>query len=282
VPPTRTLAIVQFRRLLAKLKRIAGGRASRRRTPEGIRIYAVGDIHGRADLLRALLELIAADAREAPAVRKLLIYLGDYVDRGRESREVIELLLAGPPPGFEAVHLKGNHEAALLHFLEAPGFGHEWRHFGGLETLQSYGVTDLGARLADAGFDRARDQFAALLPEAHRKFLEGLELSVCLGDYLFVHAGVRPGVALEDQREEDLLWIRDEFTRWSGSFGKVVVHGHSVTERPEFEPNRINVDTGAYMTNHLTCAVLDGAQRAFLQTGLAPVSGRAPGPRGPG
>lgn len=256
-----------FRRALARLRGATIGRDLRPRTPGGVRIYAVGDIHGCADLLGSLLELIVADAREAPAARKILIYLGDYVDRGRESREVIDRLLEGPPPGFEVVYLKGNHEEALLHFLEDADFVREWRHFGGLETLQSYGVTDLAARLVDEGFDRARDQFEALLPEAHREFLERLELSVCLGDYLFVHAGVRPGVSLEDQREEDLLWIRDEFTNWSGSFGKVVVHGHSSSEAPELEPNRINVDTGAYMTNHLTCVVLDGEQQAFLQTG---------------
>jgi len=268
--PSRIIALVLasiFQSIKTRLGQSSASPRSQPSSPEGLRIYAIGDIHGRADLLRTLLGLIVADAEGASAGRKLLIYLGDYVDRGGGSREVLELLLAGPPPGFEARYLKGNHEEALLHFLQEPDFGREWRHYGGLETLASYGVTGLGARLGDEGFEQARDQFEALLPESHRAFFEGLEISVGLGDYFFVHAGVRPGVALEDQREEDLLWIRDEFTRWSGSFGKVVVHGHSISERPEHEPNRINVDTGAYMTNQLTCVVLDGVEQRFLQTG---------------
>ena len=253
--------------LLTRLRQAATSRDSRPRTPEGVRIYAVGDIHGRADLLRSLLDQIAVDVRTAGAPRKLLIYLGDYVDRGLESRQVIELLLRGPPAGFEVVYLKGNHEQALLRFLEDADFGAEWTHFGGLETLYSYGVTDLAARMDRESFCETRDQFEAFLPRTHRDFLGRLELSACLGDYFFVHAGVRPGVALEDQREEDLLAIRQDFTRSTASFGKVVVHGHSVREEPERHRNRINVDTGAYMTDHLTCVVLDGVEQRFLQTG---------------
>ncbi len=273
-----------FRGLQERLRRAATGRGSRPRTPEGLRIYAVGDIHGRADLLRRLLDRIAVDARTAPASRELLIYLGDYVDRGLESREVIELLLRGPPPGFDVIYLKGNHEEALLRFLEDARFGSEWRHFGGMETLSSYGVTDLAPRLDGEGFHVARDQFEALLPQSHRDFLGSLELTACFGDYFFVHAGVRPGVALEDQREEDLLGIREDFTGWTASFGKVVVHGHTLGEEPECHANRINVDTGAYMTNNLTCVVLEGVEQRFLQTGAMGIrpQGRAavPSPRG--
>jgi len=256
-----------LRQLFATLTGKPRGETFEARLPDGLRIYAIGDIHGRADLLRALLEMIASDARKAPAEKERLVYLGDYIDRGHESRQVIDLLLEGPPPGFEAIYLKGNHEEALLNFLQAPAFGYEWQHYGGLETLASYGVTGLGARLASEDFDEARDQFKAALPESHLGFLRALELSACFGDYFFAHAGVRPGVPLEEQLSEDLLWIRAEFTRWRGSFGKIVVHGHSVTEEPEFEPNRIGIDTGAYLTHRLTSVVLEGDKRRLLQTG---------------
>ena len=255
-----------LRRLFATRKGKPQGPTLDPRLPDGLRVYAVGDIHGRADLLRALLEKIASDARDAPAKKERLVYLGDYIDRGHESRQVIDVLLEGPPPGFEAIYLKGNHEETLLNFLQAPDFGYEWQHYGGLETLASYGVTGLGARLTSEDFNQARDQFEEALPESHFAFFQALELSACFGDYFFAHAGVRPGVSLENQLSEDLLWIRAEFTRWRGSFGKVVVHGHSVTEEPELEPNRIGIDTGAYLTHRLTSVVLEGAEQRFLQT----------------
>ena len=156
-----------LRQLLATLKGKPRDETFEARLPDGLRIYAIGDIHGRADLLRALLEMIASDARKAPAEKERLVYLGDYIDRGHESRQVIDLLLEGPPPGFEAIYLKGNHEEALLNFLQAPDFGYEWQHYGGLETLASYGVTGLGARLSSENFDEARDQFEAALPQSH-------------------------------------------------------------------------------------------------------------------
>ena len=258
-----------LRRLLEALKGGPSDQRSEARVPDGLQVYAIGDIHGRADLLGALLEKIAKDARKSPATKKRLVYLGDYIDRGHESRQVIDLLLEGPPPGFEAIYLKGNHEEALLNFLKAADFGYEWQHYGGLETLASYGVTGLGARLSSENFDEARDQFEAALPQSHLDFFRALDLSVCFGDYFFAHAGVRPGVPLEEQLPEDLLWIRADFTRWSADFGKVVVHGHSITEEPEFEPNRIGIDTGAYLTHRLTSVVLEGAEQRLLQTGGA-------------
>ncbi len=258
-----------LKQLLAKRKRNRRNPEWEPRLPDGLRVYAIGDIHGRVDLLRALLKKIENDSRKAPVGRKRLIYLGDYIDRGHKSREVVDLLLEGPPPGFEAIHLKGNHEEALLNFLETPGFGYEWQHYGGLETLASYGVTGLETRRASEDFDLARDQFEAKLPETHLAFFRTLELSACFGDYFFTHAGVRPGIPLEKQRPEDLLWIRTEFTQWRGRFEKVVVHGHSISEEPEFERSRIGIDTGAYLTHRLTSVVLEGSDRRLLQTGEA-------------
>ncbi len=258
-----------LKQLLAKRKKNRRNPEWEPRLPDGLRVYAIGDIHGRVDLLRALLEKIVDDSRKAPVERKQLIYLGDYIDRGHESRQVVDLLLEGPPSGFEAIHLKGNHEEALLNFLEAPDFGTEWQQYGGLETLASYGVSGLGTRRTSEDFDRACDQLEAKLPESHLEFFRTLELSACFGDYFFAHAGVRPGVPLEEQRPEDLLWIRTEFTQWRGRFEKVVVHGHSVSEEPEFERSRIGIDTGAYLTHRLTSVVLEGSDQRLLQTGGA-------------
>lgn len=235
--------------------------------PEGQRLYAIGDIHGRDDLLAELLGRIEEDARRAGPAQNILIYLGDYIDRGLQSQQVLERIVAGPPDGFEAIHLKGNHEAAMLEFLRDPAFGRTWKYYGGLETLHSYGIRELTLSDNPEDFERARKHFERALPEAHRRFLETLPLSVAFGDYFFVHAGVRPGVPLERQSEDDLLWIRDEFLESTASFGKVVVHGHTPREDVVFRTNRIGVDTGAYVTGVLTCVVLEGASRRLLQTG---------------
>lgn len=231
--------------------------------PAGLRIYAVGDVHGRADLLRRLLAQIAADAAGFKG-RCQLIFLGDYVDRGVDSRAVIDLLTGGLPTGFEANFLKGNHEAALLAFLKDSAIGPDWFSFGGGATLLSYGVApDLVQRGA---FELARQQLLERLPAAHLSFLNSLHLSVAFGDYVFVHAGIRPGVPLADQQEQDLLWIRDAFLGSNAAHGVLVVHGHTVTAEPELRPNRIGIDTGAYATGRLTALVLEGKERRFLRT----------------
>eukprot|EP00439_Symbiodinium_sp_Y106_P088261 s1_g797.t1 len=242
-----------------------GGSVENARVPDGMRIYAIGDIHGRDDLLEILLEKIVGDAASKEAARNCLIYLGDYVDRGLESCQVLDRLIAGPPAGFEAVYLKGNHEEALLQFLADAQFAKTWKYYGGLETLHSYGVTELTLSDDPLVFERARERFEAVLPDAHRKFLEKLQTSEVFGDYFFAHAGVRPGIALERQSEQDLLWIRDDFLSSNANFGKIVVHGHTPREQVEFKSNRIGVDTGAYMTNVLTALVLEGSDREMLQ-----------------
>jgi len=234
--------------------------------PAGSRLYAVGDIHGRADLLEALLEQVEADAARHPQAAKRLIYLGDYVDRGPASSAVIDLVLHDDPPGIEVVPLMGNHEEMMLRFLEDIAVARTWMMNGGDATLMSYGVEPPNMFAGTPRLLQAQQQFVERLPARHRSFLEGLATSHTEGDYLFVHAGVRPGVALDRQRTEDLLWIRDEFLDSDRDFGKVVVHGHSITLDPEFRANRIGIDTGAYRSGQLTCLVLEGTERTLLTT----------------
>lgn len=234
--------------------------------PAGSRLYAVGDIHGRADLLETLLQQIAGDGARHPEAAKRLIYLGDYVDRGPASSAVIDMVLNDGPPGFEVVPLMGNHEEMMLRFQEDLAVGRTWMMNGGDATLRSYGIEPPSMFAGTALFRHAQQQFAERLPAGHKTFLETLAVSHTEGDYLFVHAGVRAGVALDKQRTEDLLWIRDEFLESNRDFGKVVVHGHSISFDPELRPNRIGIDTGAYKSSQLTCLVLEGMSRQFLFT----------------
>lgn len=233
--------------------------------PPGTRVYAIGDIHGRADLLADLHRTILADAENAPE-RRVAIYLGDYVDRGLQSRLVLDTLLAEPLPGFECIHLKGNHEAALLDFLTDIRIGPGWMQFGGAATLMSYGARRVMSDAPESVFAAARKELAQGLPGDHLRFLESLPLRHEEGDYLFVHAGVRPGVPIARQTENDLLWIRNEFLDWREPFERIVVHGHTITEEPDVRVNRIGIDTGAFATGRLTCLVLQGSERRFLST----------------
>jgi serine/threonine protein phosphatase 1 len=233
------------------------------RLPGNMRAYAVGDIHGCARLLDIMHERIAEDAKDAPS-DKHIVYLGDYIDRGHDSKGVIDRVTKSVPAGFTAHYIKGNHDAALLDFLEDPETYRAWRSFGAADTLLSYHVRpplfdSEGQRIA------ARDALRKALPQDHLAFFRGLELKVTLGDYVFVHAGVRPGIPLEGQSEEDLLWIRDEFLSSTEPHGKVVVHGHTPLNAPVHTSNRISVDTGAYATGVLTCAMLEGTTCRFLQ-----------------
>lgn len=250
-------------------KTIAGGgrRGAKPRTPEGRRVYAVGDIHGRLDLLGDLHRLIQRDAAKAPdETTKVLIYLGDYVDRGPDSFGVVETLIYDPLEGFEIVHLKGNHEDFLLRFLDDATLGFDWMFNGGQETLESYDVGLYDRACGMATMESAQERFRAALPESHLAFFEGLERFHVEGDYVFVHAGIRPGVGLDEQSDEDLMWIRDEFLDSRADFGHVVVHGHTIRYDPDEKRNRIGVDTGAFLTGRLTCLVLEGTERTFLHT----------------
>jgi serine/threonine protein phosphatase 1 len=246
-----------------------GGKAASARAPaaaflpDGLRIYAMGDIHGRYDLLMRLEQRIRDDMAERPAERALAIYLGDYVDRGPDSRRVVEYLRSAGGDGIERHFLRGNHEETLLEYLANPQLILSWKKFGGLETLFSYGV-DVRDLMRGEGVEQAHAAFSAAFPNEHLEFMEKLPPILSLGGYCFVHAGVKPGVPIERQSPGDLLWIRDEFLRHEGPFGKVVVHGHTPTDTPTHLPNRINVDTGAYLTGKLTAAVLEGEDVAFI------------------
>jgi calcineurin-like phosphoesterase family protein len=233
--------------------------------PEGVRVYAIGDIHGRADLLERQHALIEADftANGAPVVH--LVYLGDYIDRGPDSFGVVERLAEGPSSFVNVTLLRGNHEAMLLRFLEDPAVGPGWRQLGGLTTILSYGV-DVEGALKEGGYPGLAEQFKAKLPARHRTLFAELKPSTTIGDYFFCHAGVRPGIPLEEQKQQDLLWIRDQFLDATEDFGKVIVHGHSPVEQPAFHKTRINIDTGAYATGRLTCLVLEGRSRRILST----------------
>lgn len=233
------------------------------KVPPNMRVYAVGDIHGCAGLLDILHDGIARDAVEF-AGEKRIVYLGDFIDRGPDSKGVIERLMHRVPNGFRAHYVKGNHDVAALDFLDDPETYRLWRSFGAGDTLLSYGIRPPLYEAVEQ-MTVARDAFRRALPAEHLAFLKGLELKVTIGDYVFVHAGVRPGVPLEKQSEEDLLWIREEFLYSSAPQEKTVVHGHTPLPAPVRTQNRVSVDTGAYATGVLTAAVLEGESCRFLQ-----------------
>lgn len=235
------------------------------RVPDGTVVYAIGDIHGRDDLLSTLHETIGAEiAGRAPDCLTQVIYLGDYIDRGPDSRAVLDRLLDHPVPTAERIFLQGNHEDALLKFLDGQECAETWLPLGAGATARSYGIRlrdPCGQRFPSEEIRRALN---AALPCRHLHFLRSLKLCHAVGDYLFVHAGVRPGRALADQVPHDLLWIRDDFLRSRRRHEYVIVHGHSAARDVVVRHNRICVDTMAYATDRLTCLVLEGTSRRFI------------------
>ncbi|MCY4148338.1 MAG: metallophosphoesterase family protein [Gammaproteobacteria bacterium] len=229
--------------------------------PDDTHVYAIGDIHGRVDLLAKMLDMIRHDVAGETANRRVLVFLGDYVDRGLQSRQVIDLLLSGPMPGFEAVFLKGNHDELLLAYLEDESVGEYWFSVGGDATLLSYGIACRSGQVTNSW-----KQFQNVLPASHRSFLSGLSSMHVEGDYAFTHAGIRPGKALAVQRDEDLMWGCEKFADDERDHGKMIVHGHFYAPEPEVRHNRIGIDTGACATGCLTCLVLSGATQRFLYT----------------
>ncbi len=233
--------------------------------PQGQRVYCIGDIHGRLDLLHQLHRAIATDAKGYDG-EKIITYLGDYIDRGEQSKEVVELLIKEPLKGFHSIHLLGNHEQSLLDFLQHPMDVASWLKYGGRATLLSYGVA-VGPKNSREDLQGLRDELERKLPQRHLDFYRELYLAYVAGSYCFVHAGIRPGLSVRDQRDEDLLWIREDFTKSREIHEHIVVHGHSITSEVEFWPNRIGIDTGAFHTGVLTCLVLEGSEQRLLQTG---------------
>jgi len=223
----------------------------------------VGDVHGRADLLAPLLETIEADVSPLPTH---LVMLGDYVDRGRDSRGVLQLLCDLEARGrVRLTALCGNHEDRMLAFLTEPQIGPSWCDYGGRDALASYNVASPAGRSDAEGWAETAQALAEALPEAHRRLLGGLRSFAEHGDYFFAHAGARPGVALDAQAPEDLMWIREPFLSDRKPFERVVVHGHTPVDQPHVDARRINLDTGAYATGVLTALRLERDARRFVQ-----------------
>ncbi len=230
------------------------------RAPDGERLAAIGDIHGRLDLLDDLLAQLAT-LDEADGLQTRRIFLGDMVDRGPDTAGVVQRLIAERASAGADHFLLGNHEQALLKFLDGAAGAEEWLEWGGLETAASYGVAGVASKTPE----ELRRELGAAMPSEHLDFLRELELYVEHGDYLFVHAGVRPEVPLEEQSRDDMLWIRSTFHDAKEALpGKVVVHGHHPVRRPANHAGRIGVDTGAVHTGRLTAVVLEGDSRTFL------------------
>jgi len=232
------------------------------RVPDGVCVYAIGDIHGRRDLLVQLLEKIAADAA-GTGQQPVLVFLGDYVDRGPDSKGVIEVVRICAEAEGHVVALRGNHDQMLLDFLRDPATYTSWKGLGAAETLSSYGVAP-PASDAPGDLATAHKEFLSAIPPSHLDFLNGLVFSHTIGDYFFAHAGVRPEVSFDRQVAHDLMWIRGDFLNSDKVLEKVVVHGHTPAEAPVNLPGRICADTGAYATNRLTAVVLTGEERRFL------------------
>jgi serine/threonine protein phosphatase 1 len=233
------------------------------RGPDGIVVYAIGDVHGRLDLLTRMHREIAADRRRRKAADWRIVHLGDYVDRGPDSKGVIDFLIRSGKADGRVISLAGNHDVGFLEFLaDGEPAGLFARH-GGVQTARSYGV-----ELELAGMDRFKASHRALVsavPTSHADYLRSLTFQIAMGDFFFCHAGIRPGVALDAQAAPDLIWIREEFHRHAGLHPKVVVHGHTPKPAAEVLANRVNIDTGAFASGRLTALVIDGAEKQILE-----------------
>lgn len=230
-------------------------------------VWAIGDVHGRLDLLEPLVEAIRADLHGSGTERKMVIFLGDYIDRGPDSRGVLKLL-AGltASEGIEWRFLKGNHEQAMLDFLDRPSAGPRWCEYGGDRALQSWGLRAPDLAHRSEAWARVAADLRHKLTTSETSFLENLELSVTAGDYFFSHAGARPGLALDRQSPEDLMWIRQTFLDSPAAFERVVVHGHTPTSRVHSDHRRIGIDTKAYDSGVLTALRLEGQDRSLLKS----------------
>lgn len=253
--------------LFKKKKKVAVAAPANPCVPDGTIVWAVGDIHGRLDLLKPLVESIMADAAASDADRKVVIFLGDYIDRGPESRGVIQYLAALPKNvGIEWRFLKGNHEEAMLDFLDDPTTGPTWCEYGGDATLASYGLRLPQMKHKPEAWKHLAADLDHKVTPAELEFLQHLELSLSIGDYFFAHAGARPGVPLDQQSERDLMWIRNSFLDSKVGFEKVVVHGHTPTREVHMCKRRIGVDTKAYESGVLTALRLGQRECDALQT----------------
>jgi serine/threonine protein phosphatase 1 len=241
-------------------------------TPKGYRAYAVGDVHGRLDLLDNILAQIEQDMADFDLRHIVLVFLGDLIDRGPASRQVVERLRVYRPKDVRTVFLAGNHEEVLLRLLAGErGILENWLNFGGAECMSSYGVDPQTLRKCSER--QALETIKSAIPEPHQQFIAGFHDTLRFGDYLFVHAGIRPNVDLSLQTQSDLRWIRQPFLDDDSDHGFVVVHGHTISDEFVSRPNRIGVDTGAYRTGVLTAVVLQDEERRFLSTTAAETDG---------
>jgi len=242
--------------------------SSSRDLPKGVRgqrAYVVGDVHGRLDLLDELLARIHADLDQRPSRKTMLVFVGDLIDRGPNSAQVVERLRTYRHPGVRTAFILGNHEEVLLRILAGEAeLIDDWRRFGGAQCLESYGVDvgELIGRDDDAQLEIVREA----IPKAHAEFLGSFVDTCRFGDYLFVHAGIRPGVELEQQLQSDLRWIRQLFLHDRRDHGFVVVHGHTISSEVEERPNRIGIDTGAYHSGVLTALAIEEGDRWYIDT----------------
>lgn len=244
------------------------------RTPRGHRAYVVGDVHGRLDLLERLLSLIERDVQARPARKTLLVFLGDLIDRGPDSSGVVERLRTYHHDRLKPYFLAGNHEEVLLRLLAGErGLLSSWLKFGGAECLESYGLDPKGLR--DAHERTALASIRQVVPQEHARFLANFADTLSFGDYLFVHAGIRPRVDLSLQSQSDLRWIRSPFLDDDGDHGLIVVHGHTISPSVEKRANRIGIDTGAYRSGVLTALGLEGEEQWILDTALTEVGTQA-------
>lgn len=235
------------------------------RGPRGQRAYVIGDVHGCLDQLERLLARIEDEIGRRPKAKTSIVFLGDLIDRGPASAQVLERLRTYSPPGASTHFIMGNHEEVMLRVLAGETeFLPSWLRFGGAETLRSYGVEP--ADLAGLSSDEIVERLKNAVPREHIKFLEGFADSISFGGYLFVHAGIRPGIDLAEQAQSDLRWIREPFLDDLTDHGFVVVHGHTITNQVEVTPNRIGIDTGAFYTGTLTALAIEGGNRWLLQT----------------
>jgi serine/threonine protein phosphatase 1 len=247
-----------LRRFFSTPRSAARGRA-------GWRAYVIGDVHGCLDLLETLLSEITADHARRPEAKGLIVLLGDLIDRGPDSAGVIARLRDFDMPGFRLVGIAGNHEEVLLKILAGdPTEFAGWLRFGGAETLRSYGADP--AAIETLGPETAGRRIAEIIPNQDRKFLEQLGDSLRFGDYLLVHAGIRPGVPHDQQSLRDLRWIREPFLSDTRDHGVVVVHGHTISKAVEEVGSRIGIDTGAYATGRLTALGIEDDRRWVIDT----------------
>ena len=251
--------------MLSRISPFGGGITA---APAGRRAYAIGDVHGRLDLLDDLLQRIEADNASRPHARVTMIFLGDLIDRGPQSAQVLERLRRYRPRFAKTVFIMGNHEEVLLRILGGEtAILPDWLRFGGSDCLRSYGVDP--PQLESRSRSSALQILRQAIPKEHVNFLSSFVDSASFGRYLFVHAGIRPGVPLSHQQPQDLRWIRLPFLDDETDHGRTIVHGHTITDEVAERSNRIGIDTGAYRTGVLTALGIEGDERWFLRTSAA-------------